>query len=122
MQPLLLKVTSCCDSRPRDGSCGPDHCPGFDLDTARFVDWIVMAAAAAYIVVYALLYGLLYRRWKTNAEVGWARPWTLGKGLGNTKFAPHENDAYRLYTTEAWADQHENKFMGEGSPVASQLW
>ena len=77
---MLMLVGSCASyklARPRDGSCGPDHCPGFDLDTARFVDWIVMAVAAAYIVVYALLYGLLYRRWKTNAEVGWARPWTL---------------------------------------------
>ena len=123
---LMFMLAGSCASyklaRPSVGSCGPDHCPGFDLDTARLVDWIVIAAAAVFIVVYAFLYGLLYRRWKTNAEVGWARPWTLGKALGNVRFAPHKNNAYRLYTTEAWADQHENKFMGEGSPVDTQIW
>ena len=38
------------------------------------------------------------------------------------KFAPHEGMAYRLYTTELWAEEHENKFMGEGTEVDFKTW
>ena len=64
----------------------------------------------------------MYQRSKINREVGWSRPWREGKSLGNMKFAPHEGMAYRLYTTELWAEEHENKFMGEGTAVDFKTW
>ena len=48
-----------------------------------------------------------------NKAVGWSRPWIQGKSLGAQNFAPLE--AWRLYTTEAWFEKHESKYMGEGT-------
>ena len=57
-----------------------------------------------------------------SRKVGWARPWGEGRQLANQKYAVHEGQAYRLYTTEAWFDEHANKFMGEGTPVPAAEW
>ena len=94
----------------------------FDYEAAAVVDTVVTVAAGAFIVCYAFLYGLLYQRSKINREVGWSRPWGEGKSLGNMKFSPHKGMAFRLYTTEAWAEKHENKFMGEGTAVDFEKW
>ena len=105
-----------------DGACAEEDDFLFDYGTAATVDMVVTVAAGVFIVCYAFLYGLLYQRSKINREVGWSRPWREGKSLGNMKFAPHKGMAYRLYTTEAWAEEHENKFMGEGTAVNFETW
>ena len=69
-----------------------------------------------------LCHWLIYTQMSINRECGCFRPWTRGKSIGNTRFAPHAGTAWRLLTTEKWAEQHENKFMGEGTPVDAKTW
>ena len=130
---LMLMLVGACAAyklaQPSGGRCNGDgaDCADedeafFEYDTAATVDMVVTLAAGVFIVCYAFLYGLVYQRSKINREVGWSRPWREGKSLGNMKFAPHEGMSYRLYTTEAWAEEHENKFMGEGTAVDFETW
>jgi len=65
---------------------------------------------------------LVFTQMSINRQCGCFRPWNRGKSIGNTRFAPHAGTAWRLVTTEKWADVHENKFMGEGTPVDAKTW
>ena len=116
---MMLLVGSCASykfSAPSNGKCAPGDCPGFKMEQARRVDRLTLIVVLVYVVGYAFLYGLVYQCLQINRECGCFRPWTRGKSIGNTRFAPHPGQAWRLYTSEKWADLHENKFMGEGSP------
>ena len=114
------------------------------MELARRIDRLTLIVVLVYVVGYAFLYGLVYQCASTCAEIkilrsfpghwliftqmsinrqcGCFRPWTRGKSIGNTRFAPHAGTAWRLFTTEKWADVHENKFMGEGTPVDAKTW
>ena len=92
------------------------------MDRARRVDRLTLTVVVTYVVGYAFLYGLVYQCVSINRECGCFRPWNHGKSLSNTRFAPHAGTAWRLYTTEKWADLHESKFMGEGVRVEASAW
>lgn len=116
------------------------------MEQARRIDRLTLIVVLVYVVGYAFLYGLVYQcasvcaeiktlrspscvtdqliytQMSINRECGCFRPWTRGKSIGNTRFAPHAGTAWRLLTTEKWAEQHENKFMGEGTPVDAKTW
>ena len=92
------------------------------MEQARRVDRLTLIVVLIYVVGYAFLYGLVYQCLQINRQCGCFRPWTRGKSIGNTRFAPHPGTAWRLLTTEKWAELHENKFMGEGTPVDAKTW
>ena len=115
---LILLVGGCVSYRV--GRPDPRVGMVFDFDSAELVDQVVALVAGVFVVLYSFLFGLVWQRRRVNQKFGWSRPWKAGKSLENLNFEALE--AYRLYTTEAWFERHESKYMGEGTMVDAETW
>jgi hypothetical protein len=122
---LIFTVTGAClayrAGRPQ-GGCGITECEEFNTNAAEKVDILFASAVSVFVIGYCFVYLVCVKAKRISRAHGWARPWITGTKLGNKWFKPKEGQAYRLYTDEAWADKHENKFMGEGTPVSAEEW
>ena len=73
------------------------------MEQARRIDRLTLIVVLVYVVGYAFLWWctalrstvpflchwLIYTQMSINRECGCFRPWTRGKSIGNTRFAPH---------------------------------